>query len=154
MALVVEDGTGLPDAEAYASVAEADAYFAARGNVAWGALSEQRREECLRLGCDYMEAVFGRLWRSVRLTDGQALAWPRVGWHGVPQAVARANMELAFRASASPLLDDQGPQVAAETVGPISVAYAADAREGVRYVHVWKLLGPYLDAGRIQVRRA
>lgn len=35
MSLIVEDGTGLPDAESYASVAFADAYFTARNNSAW-----------------------------------------------------------------------------------------------------------------------
>lgn len=33
MPLIVEDGTGLPDAEAYISVADADAYHDARGNL-------------------------------------------------------------------------------------------------------------------------
>lgn len=135
MALIVEDGTGLPDAEAYISVADADAYHAARGNAAWAALAEPAKEAALRLATDYMEAEYGPRWRGNRLTAEQALSWPR-GVEGVPEAVRRANAELAVRASAGPLLADQGPAVKQETVGPISVTYADGARQSTRYAAV------------------
>lgn len=135
MALIVEDGTGLPDAEAYISVADADAYFAARGNAAWAALTTEAKEAALRLATDYMEAEYGPRWRGNRLTAEQALSWPR-GGEGVPEAVRRANAELAVRASAGPLLADQGPAVKQETVGPLSVTYADGARQSTRYAAV------------------
>lgn len=135
MALIVEDGNGMSDAEAYISVSEATAYFAARGNTAWAALSDTQREQALRLSTDYMGAVYGPRWCGERLTDTQALDWPR-GEPGVPEAVKRANAELAVRASAGALLGDQGAQVASETVGPISVTYADGARQGTRYAAV------------------
>lgn len=150
--LTIEDGTGRPDAESFAAVAMADAYFAARGNEAWPGLALPAKEAALRQATDYMEAVFGRLWRSVRQSDEQALAWPREGWHGVPVAVQRACAELAFRASAGPLLPDQGPQVKRERVDVLEVEYQADTRQGVRYVHVWAMLGPFLDAAQTQVQ--
>lgn len=152
MTLVAEDGTGLPGAESYASVSAADAYFVNRGNEAWAGLSTPAKEAALRLATDYMGAVYGRLWRSCRKTETQALDWPRVGWAGVPVAVERACCELAFRASAGPLMVDEGPQVASEQVGPIAVAYSEGARQNVRYAHVWALLGPYLDAHMIVTR--
>lgn len=130
MALVVEDGTGLPNAEAYASVAEADAYFSARGNAVWAALDTSQKEAALRLGADYMGDVYGPRWCGERLTTTQALDWPR-GEEGVPAAVKRANMELAVRASAGPLQADVGPAVKSETVDVISVTYADGARTGV-----------------------
>jgi hypothetical protein len=135
MAIVIEDGTGKPDAEAYISVADADAYFAARGNAAWGALNTAAKEAALRLGADYMAAVYGPRWCGERLTDTQALDWPR-DEQGVPEAVKRANAELAVRASAGVLLADQGAQVKSETVGPISVTYADGARQETRYASV------------------
>lgn len=136
MALIVEDGSGLPDAEAYISVADADAYHHARGNVAWAALTTEAKEAALRLGADYMGAVYGPKWCGKRLTDTQALDWPRTGREGVPEAVRRANAELAVRASAGPLLADQGPAVKQETVGPLSVTYADGARQSTRYAAV------------------
>lgn len=132
MALIVEDGTGMADAEAYISVADADTYFAARGNASWAALTTEAKEQALRLGADYMGAVYGPRWCGTRLTTTQALDWPR-DVEGVPEAVKRANAELAVRASAAPLLADAGAQVKQEVVGPISVTYADGARQGVDY---------------------
>lgn len=156
MAIVIEDGTGLPNAEAYISVADADAYFAARGNAAWAALTETAKEHALRLGADYMGAEYGRRWCGTRLTDTQALDWPRCE-EGVPEAVKRANAELAVRASAGVLMADQGAQVKQETVGPISVTYADGARQGTRYAAVDAALraaGLLCGGGFIPVVRA
>lgn len=152
VSLIVEDGSGIADAESYASAASADSYFSRRGNVAWGGLTTAAKEAALRLATDYMGATYGRLWRSCRRTDEQALDWPRVGWAGVPMPVMRACCELAFRASGGPLIIDEGPQVASEEVGPIAVAYAEAARQNVRYAHVWALLGPFLNPHLIVMR--
>lgn len=156
MAIEIEDGMGLPGAEAYISVADADTYFSLRGNAAWDALSEERKEQVLRLGADYLGQVYGSRWRGDRLTGEQALDWPRTGYDGVPEAVKRANAEMAVRASTGPLLADQGAQVKSETVGPLSVTYADGARQSVRYAAVDALLARYLraSAGMIEVRRA
>lgn len=164
MALIVEDGTGKADAEAYITVADADTYFAARGNAAWAALTTDAKEQALRLGADYMEAVYGSRWKGDRVSMTQALSWPRDGVvvNGfevsddiVPVPVARANAELAVRASAGTLLVDQGAQVVSETVGPISVTYAEGARQYTRYAYVDGLLGQYMTgSGQIPVVRA
>ena len=164
MAIVIEDGTGLANAEAYISVADADAYFLARGNAAWAALTTARKEEVLRDGSDYMAAVYGQRWKGSRVTETQALDWPRedVSANGfdidnnvVPGAVARANAELAVRASAGELLEDQGAQVKSEQVGPIAVTYMDGARQATRYAFVDSMLGAYLEGmGQIRVVRA
>lgn len=152
--LTVEDGSGLTDSEAYISVADADLYFSARGNNAWAALAEPAKEAALRLSTDYMAAVYGPKWCGERLTETQALDWPR-RVEGVPVAVARANAELALRSLSGPLLADQGPAVKSETVGPLSVTYADGARQSVRYAAVDAMLAPLLrPAGMIEVRRA
>ncbi|QQP97929.1 DnaT-like ssDNA-binding protein [Lysobacter enzymogenes] len=153
--LIVEDGTGLPDAESYASAATASSHFAKRGVDAWGELSEDAKDAALRNATDYMEAVFGLLWRSVRKTEEQALSWPRVGWGGVPEPVIRACCELALKASTGPLLPDQAAQVKQETVGPITVVYQDGARQGTYYAYVNEMLRPLLrSADSLDVVRA
>lgn len=156
MALVIEDGSGLPGAEAYVSVADADTYFAARGNAAWAALETGAKEQALRAGADYLGSTYGEQWKGERVSAVQALDWPRkcVKANGfkldddiVPVAVARANAEMAVRASAGELVADQGTQVTQETVGPITVAYALGARQGVKYAAVDGLLSALLRAG-------
>lgn len=158
MALTVEDGTGLSTAEAYISVSDADAYHAARGNTAWAALTATAKEQALRRAADYMNAVYGGAWRGSRLTLTQALDWPRtcvIVPTPVPSEIARANAELAARAAAGDLLADQGAQVASETVGPVSVTYAAGARQATRYALVEAMLSRWLvGMGALRVVRA
>lgn len=172
MALVVEDGTGKADAESYISVADADTYFTNRGNATWAALATDAKEQALRKATDYMLATYGLRWAGVRVTDTQALDWPRYNVprrdaasmaYGalyydsdeVPTAVARACAELAVRASADDLSPDLSAQVKQETVGPISVTYADGARQDTRYKAVDLMLAQFLKGlGSVPVARA
>lgn len=161
MALEVEDGTGLANAEAYISVSDADAYFTARGNTTWAALTTEAKEQALRKGADYLE---GYRWKGDRYSATQALAWPRssvivdgytLDADTLPAALVRANAELALKASAGELLADVGAQVKSETVGPISVTYADGARQQTRYAAIERMLVALLfGGGMIPVVRA
>ena len=160
MALVFDAGSA--DAEAYISVIDADAYFAARGNASWGALTTEAKEQALRKGADYLEASYR--WRGERASTTQALSWPRSGVtldgvtvasDAVPLPIQRANAELAVRAAADDLVADEGAQVLSERVGPVAVTYAPGARQGTRYAAVESMLAPYLrGAGAVPVVRA
>ncbi len=142
--LVVEDGTGLPNAESYATVDTANDYFSRRGRSgrwagvapsadlwagpwigAWRGVGAVNQEPWLRLATDYLENSIP--WASMRSSATQSLAWPRVGWQGVPREVVAACCELAARAAVGPLLPDEGPQLAFAKVGRISVKYGAPA---------------------------
>lgn len=64
------------NADSYAAVADADAYFTATNNTAWaGATSD--KEVALRQGCQYIENSYRNRWVGVRSTQPQSLAWPR-----------------------------------------------------------------------------
>lgn len=153
MALVVEDGTGKTDAESYISVADATAYHAARGNSAWAGLaSDTVREQMLRRATDYMEQAYAIQWKGERVTDTQALSWPRSCVPGVasdivPLAVSRACAEMALRAISGDLAPDLSGQVKQETVGPISVTYADGARQQVKFQAVDNMLAGLLVGG-------
>lgn len=58
MTLVVEDGSIVSGAESYASVAQADAYFAARGITIWSPLLDAEKEQALRRATDYMVQTY------------------------------------------------------------------------------------------------
>lgn len=80
MALVVEDGTGRADADAYVSVTDADAYLADYGTPAsWSSATTTTKEEAIRRATRAMDALFGQRWKGVRKTQTQALDWPRIG---------------------------------------------------------------------------
>lgn len=154
MSLIVEDGTGLPNAESYVSVAQADAYFSATAVADWAAATLADREVALRRATAYMDARYS--FRGERLRTVQALAWPRVGYGSseVPEnglwpvrPVANACCELALIAvRGQPYYVAQNTSSTAEreqvTVGPISVKYAVtSAREGaVRFQFIDDML--------------
>lgn len=80
MALIVEDGTGKTDADAYISVADADTYHAAHSNdTDWTAASTGEKEKGIRLATQYLDARYVGRWIGARKQENQALAWPRSG---------------------------------------------------------------------------
>lgn len=163
MALIVEDGSGLSTAESYASVATADAYWAARNNTTWSGLTTAVKEANLRVASEYLGARFAGRWRGVRVKTTQALDWPRsdvcvdgvtLVYNVLPPQLVRAVCELALKLVTAPLVADETAQVKSETVGPLSVVYADGARQQTRYAYVEYLLAPLVrGAGSIPVVR-
>lgn len=113
MAVVVEDGTGLANANSYASEADADTYTSERGIASWAALAPGDKSSALIRATDYLKAY---TWKGVRAVSTQALDWPRryvydgegtlVASNVVPAALKKACIELAHRAAAGPLTVD------------------------------------------------
>lgn len=107
MAFVVEDGTGLANANSYVSVADADAYFADRGITAWTGSSTVKEQALIR-ATDFIETVYGRRFRGSVVTDTQALSFPRyiTGEDEIPSDLKKATCEYALRALSASLLPD------------------------------------------------
>jgi hypothetical protein len=105
MAFLVEDGTGLADANSYASVAFADAYFTLRGITAWAGTNDQK-ESWLVQATDYIDYRFGRRIAGERLTTTQALIFPIDLYDGMPTNLLKATSEYALRAISGPLAPD------------------------------------------------
>lgn len=171
MALIVEDGTGMDDAESYISVADADAYFAARGYTNWATMSEAEKEQALRRGTDFMVQAYRLRWKGTRVSAEQALDWPRnwvefedyayVTMNGaqviggflyypsneVPEEVKRACAEMAFRAAAGDLAPDLGRRTIREKVDVLEVQYDPNSPQYVIYRAIDNMLAPFLGGG-------
>jgi hypothetical protein len=153
MALVVEDGTGLSDAESYISVAQYKAYADGRG-YDHSALSDTQIEQKLREGAQFVDTI-GRF-KGVQLVSTQALEWPRSGcidWSGntvsgVPKRVKDAQAEATYKAQSGALYTDadRGGMIKSESVGPISVTYMDGAPATKLFTAVMNLLKPYFRA--------
>lgn len=173
MALITEDGTGLATAESLCSVADATAYHANIGNVAWAALaSDAIREQCLRKATLYMEGYYREKYAGFRKTSVQSLSWPRawvpmkdspsgygkfVAYYPttiVPVQVVNACASLALRASAGDLAPDLDRETLSEGVGGINVTYRAGAPQFVRFREIDLMLSPYLAPGGPVIVRA
>jgi hypothetical protein len=155
MAFVPEDGTGLPTANSYATVAAYAAYWIERG-VDLSQYPTEPKQESLVLGTDHIELFFGCRLYGFKATSEQALQFPRIYLYdslgaaitGVPTKVKNALFEYAYRVLKTgtelvpdPVIDPSGMQVQAtfEKVGPIEERITYTGSERV-------LLPPYPKA--------
>ncbi len=159
MTLIVENGTGLANAESYISVADADARHAAFGNDTWTG-TDAVKEAALRRATAYMEQTYRQRWKGTRLKRDQALSWPRYGAQVdgfdvssivVPLEVINACADLALRAITADLSEDQGRVIIREKVGPLETEYSEFGPQGTRFTAVDGLLGAYLKGGGASV---
>lgn len=169
MTLIVEDGTARADAEAYCSVAAADARHAARGVTTWAALSTEQREQYLRLATDHMSQFYRSRWAGTRVSEAQALDWPRYNVlrsdgpsapgvypsDAVPAEVVAACADLALRALTEPLSEDVERGVLSERVDSLAITYAQGVSRQKRFSAIEAALRPFMTStGTLSVLRA
>lgn len=128
MAFVLEDGTGLGDANSICDIAFADAYFTDRGVTAWAGTNVVKQAALIQ-ATDYLENRFSNLFIGDKKTTVQALSFPRLntGLAEIPVSVKRAVCEYALRVlTGTKLLPDpeihasgQGLERTRRKVGPI-----------------------------------
>jgi hypothetical protein len=153
MALIVEDGTGLANAESYISVADADTYHTDRSNAAWALLTTAAKESALRDATEYIDSYYQ--FGGYRKTDTQALDWPRfecpkqdvsalalVYWLDtvLPRPLVRACAELALTASSQDLTPDIDRLTSREKLGPLEVEYSDAAAQYKKFRKIDLLL--------------
>jgi len=152
MALVVEDGTGKPDSEAYSDATTFQQYCGARNMALVGYVTADF-EAALRKAATYIEGTYR--FRGTKATAAQAMSFPRAAGTTdydnlavapVPRRVLQANCELAFIALSAELLpaSERGGKIKSESTGPVSVAYEEGAPVGPAYLLVDNMLRPYL----------
>lgn len=77
-AFVVEDGSGLTDANSFCSVADADDYHERYGNpVTWTGLTDAQKEDWLRQATREAVETYAMHWQGYQVSSTQALPWPR-----------------------------------------------------------------------------
>jgi hypothetical protein len=175
MTLIVEDGSVVPNAESYCTVAFADTYLASVGKGdAWDAADD--KEVQLRLGAYYMLAYYRNKWAGYRWTVSQSLDWPRA-WVPIPDTLAsygpfpyyvannivplevqRANAELACRAITEDIIPDVSPEDMATRVklGQLEIDYSPSGVIVKAYRQIDFMLAPYLvgaGAGMVKLVR-
>ena len=143
MALVTTPGSTASDS--YATLAAADAYHLARGNVAWTG-TDELKEGALRRGTTWLDAVYRSRWPGWRLNArDQSLDWPRSGVTDaegtsvdndtIPIEIINATIEAALRELVTPgsLTPDYlaaGQLKSLEVVGVVKREFFADPGQG------------------------
>lgn len=129
--IVVEDGSGKPDANSYVTDVEVSKYMTDRGITAptGDALASQ-----IILATDWLESVPN--FKGSRTTEQQALQFPRTGVYvggevlppdAIPQSLKRAHMQLVADAvkSGKPLQGGaKQPQLKMRKLGPLTQEWA------------------------------
>lgn len=136
MALIVEDGTGKPDAESYADAATFAEYAGLFGRTI--PVTEAEQEALLRRAALQMNTLG---WKGSRAVAGQALAWPRAGVVRdgeflpatyIPREIEQGQMALAFELAAfeaqQAAAESASGPVIRERVDTLEVQYAAPAK--------------------------
>ena len=158
--LIVEDGTGLSNADSYASLAEANLYHANHGNVDWSDIDATTKEQLLRKATDYMVAQYRLQYAGYRRYSTQSLDWPRlyvplidslsanvfpqyVDFDIVPTTVKNACAELALKAYTAILMQDLTQGVIREKVDVIEVEYDKFSPQQTRYEQIDAMLSVF-----------
>jgi hypothetical protein len=166
MAFVVETGSGVPNANSYASVSAADGYVADRGIAGWSTLTNTIKQQALINATDYLEATYRDAWKGNRITATQSLSWPRsnvivdgflLDANVLPLPLVYSCIEMAVRAAGGEtLIADQGQRVKREKIDVIEIEYQDYSDPTQRYPFVNRMLAAYLvsssDGSFSQVR--
>lgn len=80
MALIIEDGTVVANAQSYVTLAEANLFFKPYGDASsWNLADNVNKEAALISGAQYMQQKLRLLWKGSRVNAFQSLDWPRRG---------------------------------------------------------------------------
>lgn len=151
MALIIEDGTQVANANSYVTEAELTAYATARGITI-----TDDTEELLIKAMDYIESLE---FIGLKVSSTQPLSWPRafviidtyyVNIDMIPQELKNGQIEvaLAIDRDQDPL-DDVARTTQTETVGPLSVTYAANSASTTTVRKIPSALRKLLSSGGI-----
>lgn len=113
---IIEDGTGIANANGYVSVAFVDTYALDRGFTAWTG-ADAVKEAAIVRATDHIDRVYGARFKGIKSTDAQGLQWPRTdAWTKddyqllrVPAALQNATAEYAIRALLYGVLTPDAP---------------------------------------------
>jgi hypothetical protein len=132
MPIVVEDGTGLSNSNAYIGVSFVNNYLLGEPLTVWQGLTETEKETAIITACRYVDNVFN--WMGQRKTLEQGLNWPRdnVEWQGfeisgIPKQLEQACAEcVSLDITGAELYSTSNDkEVTSESVsGAVSVTYA------------------------------
>jgi len=168
MALVVEDGSGVPGAVSFIDVDYVRSYASARGRTIPEASPEgdTKIEQAAIVAMDYIGTLETRL-KGQRTYDIQSTPFPRMyvtvanirqPYDAIPEDIRKAQAELTLATldgfDLMPTLD--GAEVKREKVGPIETEYATGSARGAGPVvaRAFALLQPFYAIVALRTSRA
>lgn len=136
--LIVENGSGVPNANSYCDLDYALEYCTMKGYTSWQSLSENEQKVFIIRGTDFVDNFF--TWKGRKCRSSQSLSFPRVELydedryevHGIPDKLKKACIEAAFLNSTSGAdtlfsTKDENGQVKRQRVDSLEIEYFANS---------------------------
>lgn len=139
--LVVENGTGLPDANSYCDLDYAVEYCTMKGYTDWLKLPENQQKIFIIRGTEFVDNFY--TWKGIRHRQSQSMAFPRDDIYdddrypvdGIPDKLKKACIEAAFLASSSAntlfSTKDENGKVKKQKVDTLEVEYFNAEQSGL-----------------------
>ncbi|MBB4063679.1 DnaT-like ssDNA-binding protein [Gellertiella hungarica] len=139
MTLIVEDGTGLPNAESYETASGFRAYGLKVGLDLVAIDDDKKLEQALRRATIWLDGRYGARFLGCCTSSTQALQWPRagvryrqtvIGSHEIPDRLRAALCEAAWRELSSPgALSPDAPatKIKRDKVGDVETEFVRGA---------------------------
>ena len=143
--------------DTYGTLAEADAYFAARETGNWDG-ADSHKEMALRKAATFLDNVYRGKWKGQKVSSTQARAWPRswvedsegysVDGNAIPQQVKNAQFEAAkIIAGGTELETTIKRATKREQVGSLMVEYMDGAALKEQYPQITNWLSDLVTGG-------
>jgi len=166
--LIVENGSGLPNANSYCDLDYALEYCTMKGYTSWQSLSETEQKVFIIRGTEFVDNFYN--WRGRKGCGSQALSFPRIDLydddqyliHGIPEKLKKACIEAAFLNSTSGAdtlftTKDENGAVKRQKVDTLEVEYFSNQQNetnlnNVDYTSIYDILnkllkGLYMEKG-------
>jgi len=158
--LIVENGSGLPNANSYCDLDYALEYCTMKGYTSWQSLSETQQKVFIIRGTEFIDNFYN--WRGRKGTSSQALSFPRLDLydddqyliHGIPEKLKKACLEAAFLNSTTDAetlftTKDENGAIKKQKVDTLEVEYFNNQQnetnlEAVDYTTIYDILNKLL----------
>lgn len=161
MSIVVEDGSGLPDSNAYVSVDACASYCSDRG-LTFGSSPTVTGEQAIIRASAAIDAIYREQFPGYKRNGrAQAMEWPRanafdnageiIANDEIPVEIVQATCEAAVRELADPgsMMPDleRGGGIRRLKAGSVEIEYGANAQNQTTFQTIGNLLSGLLSGG-------
>lgn len=140
MSLIIENGTGLDNADSYIDLTYLTDY-ATKRNINITGITESNIIKAM----DYFESAYS--FKGTKLKETQSLAFPRLIDNEVtyPIRIKNAVCELTIKTKTAELLKDTKQKTIRKKIGDMEIEYDPNSRDETNYNMVYNLIMPYLN---------
>lgn len=157
ISLIVEDGSCVPNANCYVSLAYADEYMKNTGRKTWAGLTEDEKKSYLINATSYIDRTYSKLgWKGIKKYHrNQSLCFPRVELYdkdgyeveGIPEELKKAVCEASFISTTTSLfsVNSASGEVKRKKADALEVEYFSTSESANNFISRFSVLDSLLS---------